>query len=211
LQIEGNIINDTDDDGITVDVRGAALSQAGGTAHVTIRNNQLGNLVPVSSRAKFEGLRVRLRDNPKTMNLLFENNFVRSNGNSVGDETVDVKCESSGCVLNATILGNTLKNDDSGATPASPFTCRTLAAGAVICLDLRNNTAVAGTNLAALEYDLQAFAGSTFNLEGAGGAAVTPANIQAANPAGSGVAGILGTITFNGGANCPMPNLPVIP
>ncbi len=212
VDITGNTINETDDDGITIDVRGSAMHNA--TANVSVTNNIMGNVNPVAERAHFEGMRLRVRDSEstKTVNFLFQGNTLINAGNSVGDETLDMKVESANNTLNATVVSNTITNTDTGTSPAVAFRAQSgfsgTTQGGTLNLDVRLNTfnTVSGSETA--DYELFENVGQVF-VEGAGTGTVTPANLQAQNTAG--VARVVGAVTFNNGVNVTMPTNPAQP
>jgi uncharacterized repeat protein (TIGR01451 family) len=206
--IEGNVIDETDDDAFTVDVRGRALSN-GVPGNVIIRNNLIGQTDAVSRRSAFEGSRIRLRDAvAKTVNVLVSGNNIRNHGNSSGDGVVEVTAEAAGCIANSTVINNTFKNDDP--TVGAPVFYADSRAGGVINLDLTGNTANGATNIGAVEYLINN--GGQVNVKGAGSAAVTAGNIQTANSSGGGIASIgTGTTIFNGNATIAQPTTPLPP
>jgi hypothetical protein len=206
--IENNVIDETDDDAFTVDVRGRALVN-GVPGNVIIRNNTIGQTDAVSRRSAFEGSRIRIRDAvAKTVNVLVSGNNIRSHGNSSGDGVVELTSEAAGCVVNATVISNTFKNDDP--TVGAPGFFADSRAGGVMNLDVTGNTANAATNIGAVEYQINN--GGTVNVKGPGSAAVTAANIQAANPNGGGIAAIgAGTTIFNNNATISQPTEPTPP
>jgi hypothetical protein len=206
--IEGNVIDETDDDAFTVDVRGRALSN-GVPGNVIIRNNVIGQTDAVSRRNGFEGSRIRLRDAvAKTVNVLVSGNTIRNHGNSSGDGVMELTAEAAGCIANSTVLNNTFKNDDP--TVGAPVFYADSRIGGVINLDLTGNTASAAGNVGSVEYLINN--GGQVNVKGAGTAAVTAGNIQSANPSGGGVASIgTGTTVFNNNATIAQPTQPVPP
>ena len=202
--LENNVIDDTDDDAFTVEVRGRAP-----VGNVTIRNNSFGVTEAVSRQGAWEGSRVRVRDAvPKTVNLVVSGNSLRNHGNSSSDGVLEISSEAAGCILNATVNGNTLKNDDPTVGAAVFYAdCRS---GAVMNLDLFNNTANATTNVAGVEYLINN--GGQINVKGAGTSPVSAANIQGANPTGGGIAAIgAGTTVFNNNATVTQPTIPSAP
>ena len=206
--IENNVIDETDDDAFTVDIRGRALSN-GAHGNVIVRNNIIGQTDAVSRRSAFEGGRIRIRDAvAKTVNVLVSGNNIRSHGNSSGDSVIEVTSEAAGCVVNATVQGNTFKNDDSVAGAPGFYADSRL--GGVMNLDLNGNTAVAGSNIGPFEYIINN--GGQVNVKGGGTATVTADNIQAANPSGGGLASIgTGTTIFNNIATITAPVAPTPP
>lgn len=209
--IENNIIDETDDDAFTVDVRGRALSN-GVPGNIVIRNNIIGQTDAVARRSAFEGSRIRVRDAvAKTVNVLVSGNNIRSHGNSSGDGVVEITSEAAGCVVNATVNGNTFKNDDPAV--GAPGFYADSRSGGVMNLDLFNNTAQFNTNVGPVEYLINN--GGQVNVKGPGTATVTAANIQAANPTGGGIAQIgAGTTIFNNNATIPAavpPTPPSVP
>jgi uncharacterized repeat protein (TIGR01451 family) len=205
--IADNVIDDTDDDAFTVDVRGRALSN-GVPGNVIVRDNLIGQTKAVSRRNGFEGSRIRLRDAvAKTVNVLVSGNTIRNHGNSSGDGVMEVTAEAAGCVVHSTIVSNTFKNDDPAGAPVFYADSRL---GGVINLDLTGNTADAATNAGAVEYLINN--GGQVKVKGPGTAAVTAANIQSANPSGSGIAAIgAGTTIFNSNVTIAQPTEPDAP
>ncbi len=206
--IEGNTIDDTDDDAFTVEVRGRALSN-GTPGNIIIRNNLIGQTAAVSRRSAFEGGRIRLRDAvAKTVNLLITGNSIRNHGNSSGDGVLEITSEASGTVVNATVTNNTFKNDDPSV--GAPVFYADVRSGGVMHLDLSGNTAHAVTNVHATEYLINN--GGLIHVKGPGTGAVSAADIQAANPSGGGIAFIgSGTTQFNNNANITQPTAPSPP
>ncbi|MCW1914904.1 cadherin-like domain-containing protein [Luteolibacter sp. GHJ8] len=206
--IENNTIDETDDDAFTVEVRGRALSN-GTPANIVVRNNMIGQTDAVSRRNGFEGARIRLRDAvPKTANVLVSNNNIRSHGNSNGDGVVEITSEAAGCVMNATVNGNTFKNDD--AAVGAPVFYADSRIGGVMNLDLSGNTADSGTNIGPIEYLINN--GGQVNVKGPGAGAVSATNIQSANLSGGGLAQIgAGTTVFNNNASIPAAVPPTAP
>ncbi len=137
-------INDIGDDALYLDIRGESLTGAGATAgNVRITNNRWGTVTPVG-QDQLEGVTIRVRNTlttaVKTVNLLFDNNQIRNNDNSTGDETVDIDVEQN-ATLNATVTGNTFRSNGSAS---NEFAATTENTTSTMCLDLRNNTATQG-------------------------------------------------------------------
>ncbi len=206
--IEGNTIDDTDDDAFTVDVRGRAMVN-GAAANVVVRNNIIGQTKAVSRRSAFEGSRIRVRDAvAKKVDVLVSGNLIRNHGNSNGDGVVEITAEAAGCVTNATVLNNTLKDDD--ASVGAPVFYADSRAGGTMNLDVNGNTANSVTNVGPTEYLINN--GGQVNVKGAGTGAVTAGNIQTANPSGGGVAALgSGTTVFNNNATIEQPTDATVP
>lgn len=206
--IEDNLIDDTDDDAFTVDIRGGALSN-GTVGNVVIRDNTIGSIAAVSRRGRLEGGRIRVRDaSAKTVNVLVSGNSIRNHGDSSGDGVLEMTSEAAGCVVNATVINNTFKNDDPSV--GAPVFYADTRSGGVMNLELAGNTADAATNVGAVEYHINN--GGQIHVKGAGTSTVTAANVQALNPSGGGVAFIgSGTTQFNNNATIPQAVAPTPP
>ncbi len=144
LTINDCDINDIGDDGIFLDIRGESLTGAGATTgNLRITNNRIGTATQVGQDG-LEGVTIRIRNNlttaVKTLNLLMDNNQIRNNDNSTGDETVDIDVEPAS-TLNATVTGNTFT---SNGLAQDEFRASAENADSTMCLDLRNNVATQG-------------------------------------------------------------------
>jgi hypothetical protein len=193
LAVEQSDMNDIEREAVLVDL-------AIGAADVRVMGNRLGDDgagggVAVG-RGGHEGIEIRAGGGA-TVELLVDGNRVRNAGADAGDETVDIAAEVD-AVVDATVTSNVLANA-GGAGAGSTFRAETAGADASLCLDLQGNDA---TSADAVQYVLVQTAGA-FVVEGPGTAAVTDADVTGAQIAGAG--SVVGTITFNDGADCASP------
>jgi hypothetical protein len=200
VRVHNVIFNKIGVDGVHV---GANEIVPGSQAHITVTNCTIGTAAePVGMQDTGEGIEVIATD--MTMNIKAESNSIVSRGQTTTSEGIDIDAEA-GSTVNATVLSNTI----SGALSpnANSFDANTEVAGTTMCLDLRTNNASGGLGN---NYQLAAAAGSTFNFEFPGAGAISAAEIQGAQTAGTAAINS-GTVNKNGGANCTEPTLPNTP
>jgi hypothetical protein len=102
--------------------------------------------------------------------------------------------------INATVTGNTIGNPAAAGAGRLRAEIPSSGAASTMCLDLRTNTL---DNAASL-FEVNNTGGGSYKVEGAGVAAVTNANITAANTVGTG--SVSGTVNYNNSANCAQPS-----
>jgi hypothetical protein len=162
---------------------------------VTIRNNTVGT---VGNEIGDEGLFFDFWDDSTTY-VHVSGNIVRS---IATEEAVDwlIYEDPDPPVAAQNIGALTMENNQFFGSAASTVFIGT-EAPAQFCLDIRGNSANAGSGTFLLDQN-----GGTYVVEGPGTGAVTPAAINGLGNTGTVL--VTGTITFNNNQQCQMPTLP---
>jgi Bacterial Ig domain/Calx-beta domain len=211
IRIDGVTVKNFGSDGIQ-----AVTNEinAGSTYDITLVNNTVGTLAEPVGRLQAtaaEGIEIVTTDSLLARYLIQNNSIYTEGGLGSGSaEALDIQAADLSN-LSATVLGNTFTTPAAGASEnvniaTVMFLSRPL--GSTMCLDFRNNITGGGPDA---DYRLNELAGTTFTYEGAGTGAVTPAQVQAANPGGGGTASITGGIVNNNNTDCATPATPAAP
>jgi hypothetical protein len=190
--IANNTITDLWRQGLLLSTRLAS------TGNFKLVNNVIGTAALPVGQSDRRGLETDLQDN-SVMNLEATGNSFYNVGTLDSRASVGLRVgtNSGSATLNATVVGNTIKSTSVGTD--GRFRAESASTGTgTLCLDLRQNSLEDNATTYGL---LQT--GGTFRVEGAGGGAVSNANVQAANTVGTG--NVSGTVLFNNGVNCTQP------
>jgi hypothetical protein len=162
---------------------------------VTVRNSTLGTTAQPLGSALVDGRGIDI-DAYGSTRVLIENNTANVLGPTGAARGFSI-------VSNGAADATVRNNAAAAPATATDFLLRGTAASTQFCLDLTGNGVAAD---ASIDYQLDSL-GAGFVVRGPGTAAVTAADIEAAQQPG-GQAGLAGSIFFNNNAACALPGGP---